>query len=251
MKCFVISLKTATKRQAHINQAFLDQGIPFEFFDATTPATNEAEALRLNLAIENTLLSQSEISCLLSHIAVLQEIIDSSIPYAAIFEDDIHLGKGANRFLCDDNWIPSAMGMIKIERFNHIARGQFRSAIKLDSTTELFKLKGRHLGAAGYIVSLSMAKQLMSEVLQYESIGAIDKIIFEDLIINKKVDVFQMQPAICSQDNIFNAHNTTLHSSLNADRVLPKKQKISLFKKCKREFDRAISRRIDFMSFQG
>lgn len=246
MKCFVISLKTATERHSHIHQAFSAQGIPFAFFDAITPATNDAEALRLKLIINNTSLSQSEVSCLLSHVAVLQKIVDECIPYAAIFEDDIHLGKGASKFLCDDNWIPASMGLIKLERFNNIARGHYGSSIKLDSKAELFKLKGRHLGAAGYIVSYDMARQLLNELVQYQSLGAIDKIIFEDLIIDKKIDVFQLQPAICAQDNILNADNTTLHSSLSADRILPKKQKMNLLEKCKREFDRAVSRRIYF-----
>ncbi|WP_298775248.1 glycosyltransferase family 25 protein [uncultured Shewanella sp.] len=249
MKCFVISLKTASKRQSHINQAFSAQGIPFEFFDAITPDINDAEASRLKLVIKNTSLSQAEVSCLLSHVAILQKIVDESIPYGAIFEDDIHLGKGADRFLCDDNWIPPTMGLIKLEKFNNIARGQFGSSIKLDSKTELFRLKGRHLGAAGYIVSHEMARQLLNELSQYDSLGAIDKIIFEEFIIDNKIDVFQLQPAICAQDSIFNVKNTTLHSGLNADRIVPKKQKISLLKRFKREFDRAVSRRIDFDNY--
>ncbi|GIU25556.1 glycosyltransferase family 25 protein [Shewanella sp. MBTL60-007] len=246
MKCFVISLVTENKRRAHINQQFSSQAIEFEFYDAITPATNEAEAARLQIVTQDSSLSRGEISCLLSHVAILQKIVDESIPYAAIFEDDIHLGKEAGQFLCSDNWIPDSVELIKVEMFNHIAKGQFWGGHKLGGGKELFKLTGRHLGAAGYIVSCRMASQLLNEVRQCQPVEAIDKIIFEELITSNKVDAYQLQPAICAQDDIIDRKNSVLHSSLNAERVLPAKKKLSLALKIKREIERLFSRRIQF-----
>ncbi|ABZ78742.1 glycosyl transferase family 25 [Shewanella halifaxensis HAW-EB4] len=246
MKCFVISLLTEKKRRAHINQEFSSQAIPFEFFDATTPDLNEAETTRLQIATQDTTLSKGELSCLLSHVALLQQIVDESIPYTAIFEDDIHLGKDAGRYLCSESWIPKTAELIKVEMFNHIAKGTFLGNHKLALGAELFKLRGKHLGTAGYIISCRMAGLLLSEIRQYQPIEAIDKIMFEEMITSKKVVAYQLQPAICAQDDIINRKNSLLHSSLNDERILPAKKKLSLGLKVKREVDRMLSRRIQF-----
>ncbi|MGS0695182.1 glycosyltransferase family 25 protein [Shewanella sp. 0m-4] len=250
MRCFVISLLTEEKRRAHINQAFSSQAIPFEFFDATTPDLNEAEAIRLQIATQRTTLSKGELSCLLSHVAILQKIVDESVPFAAIFEDDIHLGKNANHYLCSDCWIPEQVELIKLEMFNHIAKGAFWGGYKLGSGTELFKLQGRHLGAAGYVVSCNMASKLLNEIRQFRPIEAIDKIMFEEMITSNKLDVYQLQPAICAQDDILDKKSSLLHSSLNSERVLPAKKKLTIGQKLKREVDRIFSRRIQFKKLQ-
>ncbi|ABV85445.1 glycosyltransferase family 25 protein [Shewanella pealeana] len=246
MRCFVISLVTEDRRRSHISHEFSSQAIPFEFFDAITPVQNEAEANRLQILTQGTTLSKGETSCLLSHVAILQKIVDESIPYAAIFEDDIHLSKDAYHYLCSENWIPDSVELVKLEMFNHIAKGQFLGTHKLESGKELFRLKGRHLGAAGYIVTCNMASQLLNEVRRCEPVEAIDKIIFEELITSNKVDVYQLQPAICAQDDIIDRKNSVLHSSLNAERILPAKKKLSLAMKAKRELERIFSRRIQF-----
>ena len=51
MKNFVISLKSAKDRRAHILQQFDDKDIPFSFFDAIEPDSIVTQAEKINLTL--------------------------------------------------------------------------------------------------------------------------------------------------------------------------------------------------------
>lgn len=246
MKCFVISLMKEQKRRQHITREFSSQNIPFNFFDAITPEQIDDEASRLKVNIKNTKMSKGEVACLLSHMAILQHAVDEGFPYVSIFEDDIHLGIDASRYLCTDDWIPENMQFIKLEMFNNIAKGSFWNNHEIDGQRGLFKLEGRHLGAAGYLVSTRLAQVILEEIRQYGELIPIDKVVFEDLILLQKIDVYQLQPAICVQDDILDRKNSLLHSSLDQDRELQAKEKMNISQKIKREIERLLCRRIQF-----
>ncbi|WP_201584168.1 glycosyltransferase family 25 protein [Psychrobacter jeotgali] len=217
MKNIVISLTAATDRRAHIKKEFNKHNVNFEFFDALMPESAKTYANELNININSSQMSSGELACALSHIAVWQRIIDENIAYATIFEDDVYLGDDAKYLLNNTDWIKTDWNIIKIESFDNKV---FLSAAytKLPNVKrQIASLKGKHLGGAGYILSLQGAKLLMDYLLDSELIP-IDELIFDKFIQSKSESVYQMTPALCIQEKILKVSHLSLPSSLDVNR---------------------------------
>lgn len=242
MDIFVVSLKNALERRKHIDKQFMTQQIEFQYFNAIEPHQIEETLKNIRIELKNCSLTKGEIGCLLSHISLWKKIIDNNLPYMAIFEDDIYLGSKANSFLKDSSWIPEKVEIVKLEAFSDSVQVELFSKKSLIDDRALFLLKGKHLGTAGYIISNTGARDLLKYINELEIIKPIDDIMFDSYIANKMV--YQMQPALCVQDFIYNKE-VKFASCLQNDRsqrhmdemVVPVKiNKISL--KIKREIYR-------------
>jgi glycosyl transferase, family 25 len=93
---FVISLRSAENRRAHIEKQFKQLNLDFEWFDAIDGKKLNEEDINKYCdiqAIRNApnWLSRGAIGCALSHFFVYQEIIKRNLPFALIFEDDVLL----------------------------------------------------------------------------------------------------------------------------------------------------------------
>ena len=242
MDIFVVSLKNALERRKHINKQFMTQQIEFQYFDAIEPHQIDGALKNIGLELKNCSLTKGEIGCLLSHLTLWKKIIDNNLSYMAIFEDDIYLGSKAASFLKDNSWIPENVEVIKLEAFSDSVQVELFSKKALIDDRALFLLKGRHLGTAGYIISNAGARDLFKYINQLDVLKPIDDVMFDSYIAKKMV--YQMQPALCVQDFIYNKE-VKFESCLQKDRsqrhmselVVPVKiNKISL--KIKREIYR-------------
>lgn len=242
MKNFVISLESATERRAHIHHEFGQHNVSFEFFDALTPDKARSHAQSLALDLSAASLTSGELACMMSHVSVWQKMIDENMSYATIFEDDVYLGEDAESLLNRSEWINADWHIIKIEAF---AKKAMVSATKYDvlsNKRQIRQLKGKNLGAAGYILSIKGAKLFLDYILTLR-LQPIDEIIF-DIFINQKIEpVYQMIPALCAQEMMIKAcHNElALPSSLEHERKCrTKSEKKKGLSKVKRETNRLI-----------
>lgn len=247
MKNFVISLTTATDRRLHIQQQFDDQNIPFEFFDAVTPQPARQIAAQMVLPVRCDLLTGGELACFISHVSIWQKIVDQKIDYAAVFEDDVVLGEQVSAYLDNSNWIPEGYHFIKTEAFWPKAKMSLRGLMLPQGNRRLFRLLGGHVATAGYILSYAAAESLLDYVKNNESTRPIDHIMFEHYIENGQYPVFQMNPALCIQDDVLNRHQVRMPSMLEQDRrqrindAIPVHQrKLSPMQKIKREMVRPL-----------
>lgn len=242
MKNIVISLTSAQDRRAHINNEFNKHNVSFNFFDALTPDLAHAYATTLDIKIDSTILTSGELACFMSHAAVWQKMIDQNIPYLAIFEDDVHLGEDAEHLLNSMEWIKPDWNIIKIEAFSKKTLLSNISYDVLENRRRLTQLKGKNLGAAGYILSLEGAKLLLRYMLDHR-LQPVDEIIF-NIFINQKIEpIYQMIPALCAQKMMVEKHQKkiALPSSLEKDRrTRMKSEKKKGLTKVKKEADRLI-----------
>jgi glycosyl transferase family 25 len=190
MRRYVINLDRDTARLDWITGAFRKIGISFERYAAVNKDQLSDEAV--NRASGNPGWSRGEIACFLSHIEVWHKIASSPEPYAAVFEDDVHLCPSAASFLGDSSWIPPGVELIKLETtLNPVRVGEQ----KLDFAGHgLVKLQSFHNGSAGYIISRQHAALLANSTEQFDR--PVDDFIF-DL---HKAACWQLSPAICIQD---------------------------------------------------
>ena len=242
MKNFVISLQSATERREHINNEFGKHNVNFEFFDALTPDTAESYAQSLGLNLDDASLTPGELACMMSHVAIWKKAIDNHIPYVTIFEDDVFLGVDANSLLNNSEWINSDWNIIKIEAFAKKALLSTTQCEILSNKRRITQLKGKNLGAAGYIISVRGARLLLDYILT-RKLQPIDEIIF-DIFIKQDIEpVYQMIPALCVQEMILKSRRNELNLPSSLEQERKKRMKLEKKKgwlKVKRETSRVF-----------
>lgn len=212
MEKYVISLTTATDRRQHIISEFGKQGIEFEFFDAVTPKTlqNAANFLKIDLT-KHIGLTDNELSCLCSQVALWKKAIDEQLDYIAIFEDDVYLSNTAHQFLGDGGWIPSHCDFIKLEKTLDKVRLVNPQPV-MDH--KLAQLTSHHFGTGGYILSQKAANILYHHFLSLPMIDHIDQYLFKTVLDDKILPIYQLNPVLCIQDCILYPNNQKFSSCL-------------------------------------
>lgn len=227
MKNYVISLTTATDRRNHIANEFGKQGIDFEFFDAVTPDLIEQYCQKLNIDLVDTKnLSPTEKACFLSHVAVMQKALDDNLPYISIFEDDVYLGENATLYYSTDDYLKNNnIHILKPEVMLQYRKLDKNSAISLPDSRIAYQLNEHHLGMASYIMSQSAIQEFLSYIRQMpnDKILPIDNLLFDNFI--KKINIYQLVPAICIQEYIRYPKNIKFVSSLEEERYHRQKSK--------------------------
>ena len=236
LNSYVISLKNQSERRNHITKVFSDLNLTFHFYDAIDTSKIDEFIDKNSIKLRASHLSDGEIACYLSHFDLWQQAVDKNLEYIAIFEDDIYLAKDASTLLTELNWLPKNFDAIKLETMNE--RVSIHKTTKLVNNRYLAKMQSRHMGGAGYIVSRKGASKLINKTLTDGITGPVDHLIFDWLIHNGK-QVYQVTPAICIQDKVFNASNSIFNSCLEEERSQrPKPPKPKGLQKLNREFKR-------------
>ncbi|AWY45159.1 lipooligosaccharide biosynthesis protein lpsA [Glaesserella parasuis 29755] len=220
MKCFVISLKYSNdKRRTHMKNEFSSHNIPFEFFDAITPNENAQYANLFKINLDNTELTQGEISCLFSHLTLWKQMIDNNLDRIAIFEDDIYLSSSAKDMLDSIESISTTdFDVIKLEKsLERVLASKFYKIRMRNSSLHI--LKDSHLGSAGYVITNSAARKTITYIQNENIIAPIDIIVF-DKLIKSNYKIMQIFPAFCIQDFIKNKCDNNFPSSLENERSL-------------------------------
>ena len=239
MNCYVISLAEAKDRRQHINYVFNQAGLKFEFFDAIKPDSAKEILLNISNTCDLDRLSPGEIACLASHVMLWQQLLDSPREYDLIFEDDVLLGDGIQKFLNELTQNLDDLDLVKLETFQEkVLLGNLK---KKYQNRNLFELKSFHSGTAGYLLTRAGAKKLIQYLNTKNQILAADHYIFEEVGREFDFKVDQVVPAVCIQEKVFE-ENSQLSNWLEQDRssFTRIKRKKFLFIRIIREFQRFI-----------
>lgn len=240
---YVISLKTATDRRKHIASEFAKAGIAYHFFDAIEPHQIDNTAKQLNVDMQNSNLTVGEKACFLSHLVLWQTAIENNQSHIAIFEDDVYLGNSIKHFFDNCDWLPKDCHLLKLELFDRYRLMTLKKHPVYDR--HIKQLKENHLGTAGYIISQLAISSMMSHIKTHSISMPIDRLMFENYILDKMFAVYQLQPALCVQSdriqiNHLNIKNQVLNSSLEAQRNIVRQNYITP----KRDFFDKVMREI-------
>ncbi|HEX3754423.1 MAG TPA: glycosyltransferase family 25 protein [Rhizomicrobium sp.] len=101
--------------------------------------------------------------CLLSHRLFWQSLVNSGDDYAAVLEDDAVLTASAPHFLKDSHWIPPDVELVKLEHYGPRGQGILVSDFtRVRDHFQLARLRSRHTGTGGYIISRRGAEKLLA-----------------------------------------------------------------------------------------
>ncbi|HEZ4032402.1 TPA: glycosyltransferase family 25 protein [Neisseria meningitidis] len=239
MQNHVISLASAAERRAHITDTFGVRGIPFQFFDALMPS-ERLEQVMAELVpglSAHPYLSGVEKACFMSHAVLWKQALDEGLPYITVFEDDVLLGEGAEKFLAEDAWLqerfdPDSAFIVRLETmFMHVLTSPSGVA---DYGGRAFPLlESEHWGTAGYIISKKAIRFFLERfaVLPAEWIKAVDWMMFTYFFDKEGMPVYQVNPALCTQElhyAKFLSKNSMLGSDLEKDREQERRHRRSL-----------------------
>lgn len=173
---FVVSLKESYQRRSSVITKLGELNILFEFVDAVRGSALSVEQRKELVApaseilrVRGKLLSDSEIGCALSHLAVYQAMQDRDIDYAIVLEDDVRvLGDimKVSESLVLKNPSYVLLGYPKLTDF------EVRNYVWLDPIKRLGGVLSKYsygkttrtgeLGTVGYLISKKAAKDILA-----------------------------------------------------------------------------------------
>lgn len=237
-KAVVVSLISEYERRQHIDNLFDEYNIAFNYFDAINKFQVDETLQKYNLEVRSKRISEGEVACYLSHYCLWQQVVEQDLPYLMVFEDDIYFSKNADDLLNKLDWLPNDFDVTKLETMH--CRVMINKGVSLRSEHKLCQMRSSHMGMAGYIVSQKGAKKLLAMTQQLGVDRPVDHIMFDRLIKQKESKVYQISPALCIQDKIYNEHTTRFGSCLEEERQSRPviKVKLSPQQKLSRELNR-------------
>lgn len=176
------------------------------------------EALRA----PNAQLGRGELACIASHRLAWQWLLESEHPFAAVFEDDVHLSEDIANVLQQD-LVPAGFDLIKLE----VPTGKVSFAMRAQAVYAhrgLHRLLTRAYCSGAYVISRRCAKRLLELTTQCEQ--PVDVILFDDTSeVWQTFPILQLIPAPCIQDaNLARAiqGEQRFQSALEQDRQITK-----------------------------
>ncbi len=237
MKTHLINLDRSPERLAHMDTILGEAGIPYQRFPAVDGRALTDDQVRAG----GPELSRGEIACALSHRAVWKLISDQPDRFATVLEDDIYITPTLAGLLTDTAWIPPDANVIKLETMMkpvYVSRAR-RTATHGHSLACLYST---HAGTAGYIVDRETARRLLN---CRRADRPADAYLFEVPDgAAKGLNVYQLDPAACIQDDVANGHRpySFLASTIRGERQLLRRSGVGPTERVLREARRAIAR---------
>lgn len=234
----VVSLVDELIRRKHIDHLFLEHRLDFSYFDAINKQQIADTLERYNLVTTTDRMSAGEVACYLSHYSLWQQLIEEQMPYLMVFEDDIYFSASAKILLNNVDWLPDGFDLIKLETMYEDVR--ISSGTNLQFLHKLCRMKSQHLGTAGYIISYDGAKKIIDMVKQAGLSCPVDHLMFDKFIKYNNHNVYQLSPALCIQDKVYNSKDLKFKSTLEEERKPQKiaKKRLSTSQKVNRELNR-------------
>lgn len=199
MKLFLINLDRQPERLRRMSRIFEELDLAFSRVSAVDGAQlSEDEIRRLSSDAAERPLRAGETACFLSHRESWRRVVEETLPCAAIFEDDLHLGADAAFFLGSSAWVPDEADVIKIETKLQYAQVDKVPAAVIDGRS-LHRLRSKHAGAGAYVVTRKGAEKLLRMSKRFSA--PVDQFIFNlDLSSAASLVILQLLPAVCIQD---------------------------------------------------
>lgn len=210
---YVINLRRSADRREWMEQELARADVVAEFVGAVD-GRRFAERCSGKLGHVGRL-SRAEAALVLSHRKIWRKLLASEDSYAAILEDDVHLGANF-RDVLDFDWDRFSFDAVKLETLNHVVWLE-RRGVRIGDR-ELRRLGAEHLASAAYLVSRTGARKLMEDTRVLSA--PVDQPLFgRKAIFSGRIQALQLFPAVAIQDNLLPdpAHRrelpTTLHET--------------------------------------
>jgi len=166
MRIYLINLGRRPDRLAAMQAQAAGLGLPLDRIEAVDAKAVEPALLDRWFAAGGPLgeIPRGDKACLLSHRLAWQEFLASGDDHAVFLEDDVRLSAAAGALLVSDNWIPTNIGVVKLEHYGPPGQRVLLSDVrKVGEDFQLGRMLSRHTGAAAYILSRQAVQMLLHQ----------------------------------------------------------------------------------------
>lgn len=213
MQCFLINLDRSADRLRQMEAEFAAIGMPFERVAATDATTiSERHIFLQSPGKVRRDLTPGEVACFESHKVCWQRITAEGLPWAAVFEDDVHFSPAAAGMLGTEDWIPADADIVKLETLFQPTLFTLQGP-PVSGQVRLARLHHRHLGSAGYAISGRYAAELLGMARHITS--PVDNFLFgfeQERLATRTI--YQAVPGVCVQDRFLDVSAPAAAGSL-------------------------------------
>lgn len=197
---FVINVRSQRDRAEYMTRTLGAMGVKFRFFPAVDQETLDGSAWEAWVEQNPEWpFRRGDLACLRSHMATWRVIRDGADPFALIMEDDVVAARDLAGLLADTDWIPPDADIVKLETHLSFGTRIDRRAVATRGACRVHRLRGRHLGAAAYLLSRAAADALLRRHVD----RSVDYFLFDDVEgLLDELNVYQVVPAPCVQGSI-------------------------------------------------
>lgn len=194
MSVLVINLSNRPDRREHMEAHQKNLGFKFRFVNAVN-GYDPKEMVDMGReigAVTGRVRTRIDYAAFSSHRKCWKLMVDENVPMAIILEDDVLLTDDFTRML-NPSWLPRDADIVKLEttkRFVEVHRLRFNTRIKRN----LGLLAGKHMGAAGYVITLKAAQRLWEKTKV--PADSVDQMLFTPSVWRKLgLTIYQVDPA--------------------------------------------------------
>ena len=199
---YVINLARRPDRLAAIADRLAAADLNFERIEAIDAQSTPDETIDRYFGSDAALgpVAKGDRCCTLSHLRFFDRLAKSPDEHALVLEDDAVFDGEALRPVLEKHWLPSGIELLKIEAYGPMGRkviiGRQRQC---SSGLSIARLHSRHTGAAGYIISRSLAAWLLAEINLWTM--PIDHLLFNPQAspVFDKLKPYQLLPTLVRQ----------------------------------------------------
>jgi glycosyl transferase family 25 len=193
MDVYYINLKKRLDRREYMESQFSRLGMPFQripAIDGSLPEMQEA-IKKIGTGFTGRPLGANAYACFLSHRNAWKKLANSNQTHAMIFEDDVLIASDLGQYI-EKNWVPIDADIVKMETWGggvSVERRRLNAGSR-----SLARLKSKHYGAAGYVLSQNAARRLLKETEIF--IDPVDAVLFHPKSsVSSSMIIYQMIPA--------------------------------------------------------
>jgi len=201
---FVINLARREDRLERVSHHLEERGVAFTRVDACDATKVDEAVLDGVITPSGPLgaLGLGDRSCTVSHTYGWEAFLQTGARFGLMLEDDVFLSGDVSNLLRADDWIPSHVDVIKLEKFGSgISKVLLGDAeIKVPGTERaLHRMYSRHVGGGAYILSRRAAQIALS--YRGRMRVPIDHFLFNDTVspVFRQLKPFIVQPAMATQ----------------------------------------------------
>jgi glycosyl transferase family 25 len=165
MQSFLINLARRSDRLRKMTEQLAELEIAVQPVVAVDARNMPDIVTDRNFAAEGPLgpIPKGDKCCTLSHMRAWSMFLSTGDSHGLILEDDVALDAGAAAMLRDASWIPSGVGLLKIEHYGPDSqRVLLDEVVDVGAGRQIGRMRSRHTGAAAYILSRETAERLLT-----------------------------------------------------------------------------------------
>jgi glycosyl transferase, family 25 len=199
----IISLRRSMDRRIVMTEEMKKAGLTARFFDAIDAAEIGRDGLtqRCKPAGRWGMLRQHDMACTLSHIDALKQFLSGGASHCLMMEDDVFVSSDLRAWLEDMSWWPADADVVKIDKSRKDNDWVVMGPVAVSHLgRDVRRLRSRHMGGAGYLVSRKGADKIVS----YQPVDMpIDHLIFNMNAspLSRELVIYQVNPAHIKQGN--------------------------------------------------